>query len=85
MQKIISLLKTTILTAALILALGASFTAGGYWTGQNMEKSAVAHDCAKYDPKNGNAFNWLLPITMDTAVEESARAAQTAPKVKITR
>ena len=42
------------------------FVAGGYWTGQKMEKAAIAHDCASLDPST-LSFRWRLPISMDLA------------------
>jgi len=64
-----------LLTAAAVVAVsglsGAAyggFVVGGYWKGAQMEKAALAHDCASLDPKT-LAFGWKLPISMDIAMD----------------
>lgn len=54
-----------------ILLAGASygsFQAGLYWQGQEMEKKAIAHECASLDPKTLE-FKWRLPISMEMTME----------------
>ena len=68
MNKIITTLKATIALSCLIGAATGGFVAGGYWTGQKMEKAAIAHDCASLDPST-LAFKWRLPISMEMTIE----------------
>ena len=68
MNKIMTTLKATIALSCLIGAATGGFVAGGYWTGQKMEKAAIAHDCASLDPST-LAFKWRLPISMEMTME----------------
>ena len=68
MNKIITTLKATIALSCLIGAATGGFVAGGYWTGQKMEKAALAHDCASLDAKTLE-FKWRLPISMEMTIE----------------
>ena len=63
--------KIFIVAALFAITAGAAtggFVAGGYWTGQKMEKAAIAHDCASLDPST-LAFKWRLPISMEMTME----------------
>ena len=68
MNKIMTTLKATIAISCLVGAATGGFVAGGYWTGQKMEKAAIAHDCASLDPST-LAFKWRLPISMEMTIE----------------
>ena len=68
MNKIVLTLKATIAISCLVGAATGGFVAGGYWTGQKMEKAAIAHDCASLDPST-LAFKWRLPISMEMTME----------------
>ena len=74
MNKIITTLKATTALSCLIAASTGGFVAGGYWTGQKMEKAAIAHDCASLDAKTLE-FSWKLPISMDIAMDAMPDAA----------
>jgi hypothetical protein len=68
MQKLMTTVQVTIAIAAVLVAAGGGFKAGGYWEANQYEKRALAHDCATLDPKT-LAFSWRLPISMDIAME----------------
>ena len=68
MQKAVSTLKAAIAIAGVLVAAGGGFKAGGYWEATQMERAAIAHDCASLDPKT-LAFSWKLPISMDIAMD----------------
>ena len=81
MRKIVTTLKATIALSCLIGAATGGFVAGGYWTGQKMEKAAIAHECASLDPAT-LAFRWRLPITMDMAMAAMPDVAPIRKPVK---
>lgn len=81
MRRIITTLKATIAISCLIGAATGGFVAGGYWTGQKMEKAALAHDCASLDAKTLE-FKWRLPISMDIAMDALPDVAPIRKPVK---
>lgn len=80
-NKISCLVCLTALAAAAGGGAYGGFKAGAYLTAQEYQKSAIAHECARLNPKD-NSFGWILPITMDTVEQEAIKAL---PKLKINR
>ena len=81
MSKIITTLKATIAISCLIAASTGGFVAGGYWTGQKMEKAGIAHDCASLDPST-LAFRWKMPISMELTMDAMPDVAPVRKPVK---
>ena len=83
MRRIITTLKATIALSCLIAASTGGFMAGGYWTGQKMEKAALAHSCAELDPST-LAFRWVRPASIQLTMDalEDVTSTQRKPAAR---